>query len=152
VTPRPLLAAALMLAPAPALACSPLPPGIVEPPPPTVEQRAEAIVRGFDTIVYGVLTRSTHNGRDGRLRVLHVYKRPLRPGATVTIKPSWGFDPPFCAGMMGNPPPVSRGSYGVYAWTGEPVLNRVSDDRLAVMFDRGWLTPAANMRRKVKRR
>jgi len=89
VTLRSLFTAmALMIAPEPALACLPPPPGSVEPPPPTMKQRAQAIVRGSDTIVYGVLTRGTEDGRDGRLRIIHVYKGAPRPGSIVTVKPS----------------------------------------------------------------
>jgi hypothetical protein len=132
----------LMLSPAPALACLPPPPGSVEPPPPTVEQRAEAIARGSDTIVYGLLTRGTENGRQGALRIIHVYKGGLHAGTRVKIKPGWGFDPPMCAGMLGGPPPMPKGTYGVFAWSGEPELNAVSDEWLAVMFERKIITPA----------
>ncbi|WP_129586186.1 hypothetical protein [Sphingomonas montana] len=132
----PLASAFLMLAPSTALACLPLPSGIIEPPLPTVEQRAEAIARASDNIVYGVLTRGIANDRDGQLRILHVYKGDLRAGARVTIKNSWGFDPPTCSGMLGGPPPTPKGTKGVFAWSGEPELNGVSEDRLAVMFKR----------------
>lgn len=137
--------ALLMLAPFPAAACLPLPPGTIEPPPPTVEQRAEAIARDSDNIVYGVLTRAIADGRPGQLRVLHVYKGNLRVGNRVAIKESWGFDPPMCAGMLGGPPPTPKGAYGVFAWSGEPALNEVSAERLSVMFKRKLIV-SANVR------
>ena len=132
----PLASAFLMFAPYTALACSPLPPGIIQPAPPTVEQRAEAIARDSDNIVYGVLTRGIANGRAGQLRILHVYKGDLQAGARVAIKNSWGFDPPPCSGTLGGPPPTPKGAYGVFAWSGQPELNGVSEERLAVMFER----------------
>ncbi len=126
--------AAFSLAPTPALACLSAPPGTVEPPPPSVEQRAAAIARDSAAIVYGVLTRSIESGRDGELRIIHVYKGDLRAGMRVAIRASWGFDPPMCAGLLGGPPPVPKGAYGVFAWSGEPAFNAVSDERLAAMF------------------
>jgi hypothetical protein len=132
----------LIFAASPALACLPPPPGTVEPPPPTVEQRAEAIARNSENIVYGVLTRAIIDGRLGELRVIHVYKGDLRAGTRVAIKSSWGFDPPMCAGMLGDPPPTPKGDYGVFAWSGEPELNGVSDERLAVMFKRRLIVSA----------
>jgi hypothetical protein len=132
----------LVLTPFPAVACLPPPPGTIEPPLPTVEQRAEAIVRGSETIVYGVLTRGIVDGRLGELRVIHVYKGDLRAGARVAIRGSWGFDPPMCAGMLGGPPPTPSGDYGVFAWSGEPELNGISDELLAVMFKRRLIAHA----------
>jgi hypothetical protein len=139
---RTFLAILLMAGPAPALACLPPPPGVVEPPLPTVKQRAEAIARGSENIVYGVLARGLSNGKQGKLRILHVYKGSLRVGAGVAIKASWGFDPPMCAGMFGGPPPTPRGTYGVFAWSGEPELNAVSDEQLAAMFELGVIARA----------
>jgi hypothetical protein len=137
-----LASAFLMLVPFPAVACLPSPLGTIEPPPPTVEQRAEAIARNSENIVYGVLARGIIDGRPGQLRIIHVYKGDLRVGTRVAIKQSWGFDPPMCAGMMGEPPPTPKGAYGVFAWSGEPELNEVSNERLAVMFERGLIVSA----------
>ena len=135
----------LLLAPFPAAACLPPPLGTIEPPPPTVEQRAVAIARHSKNVVYGVLTRGVEAGRHGRLRILHVYKGDLRVGTRVAIQESWGFDPPMCAGLMSGPPPVPKGFYGVFAWSGEPELNRVSDGVLTSMFEQG-LIASANVR------
>lgn len=142
--PRTIFAVLLTALPAPALACLPPlpPPGMIELPPPTVEQRAEAIARGSENIVYGVLTRGASDEEQGQLRILHVYKGNLRVGGHIVIRASWGFDPPMCVGMLGGPPPVPRGTYGVFAWSGEPELNAVSDERLAAMFELGIITPA----------
>ena len=132
----------LMLTPSPVLACLAPPPGTIEPPPLTVEQRAEAIARNSENIVYGVLTRAIVDGHLGELRVIHVYKGDLRAGTRVAIKGSWGFDPPMCAGMLGGSPPTPKGEYGVFAWSGDPELNAVSHERLAVMFKRRLIVSA----------
>jgi hypothetical protein len=137
-----LTSALLAFAPSPALACLPPPPGTVEPPPPTIQQQAEAIARRSDNIVYGVLTRSVEGERPGKLRIIHVYKGSLRQGNHIAINNSWGFDPPMCAGLMSGPPPAPKGTYGVYAWSGSPEVNLVSDERLAAMFKQKLITPA----------
>ena len=136
------LALLAAIAAAPAAACLPPPPGSVEPPPPTPAQRAHAIGAYSQNIVYGVLTRGTYDRGGARLRVLHVYKGPLRRGSVIAIRGSWGFDAPPCAGMMSGPPPVNKGAYGVVAWSGEPELNFVSDDRLNAMFAEGLIRSA----------
>lgn len=132
-----------LIAPAAANACLPAPLGATEPPPTTVEQRAETLAQSSKTIVYGVLTREIANGQKGQLRIIHVYKGTLRSGIRVAIKASWGFDPPMCAGMLGSPPPLFKGAYGVFAWSGEPEANSVSDESLAAMFKLKLIRPAS---------
>ena len=135
------------LTPIPASACLPPPPGTVEKPP-TLEEKAQAIFNGSDTIVYGVVTRGTGFDRKGVLRVIHVYKGTARVGQRVPISASWGFDPPMCASMLGSPPTVDKGEYGVFAWYGEPALAYVSEERISAMFKAGLITPTKRSQAK----
>lgn len=138
----------LSFASAPAVACLPPPPGYVAPPPQTVDQTAALIFRMSDTIVYGELLSEAYYGQPGRFRILRSYKGHLRAGSRVKIQPSWGFDPPMCAGMIGGPPPLPKGAKGVFAWTGEPELKWVSDEILASMVKQGLIAPVKKKQRK----
>ncbi|RYE01186.1 MAG: hypothetical protein EOP61_11945 [Sphingomonadales bacterium] len=88
------LGIALMLAlPAPALACSPVPPPET---PPTQEQIDGDLRATFasakDLIDYVVVRRATSE-RQGMIRVTRSYKRTTRPGASLRI---WTADGPAC--------------------------------------------------------
>lgn len=129
----------LIGAPYPASACLPLPTAVVAPPAPTIEQTVQTIAQSSEHIVYGVLTRGITSDQNGVLRIIHVYKGALRAGARLPIRASWGFDPPMCAGLLGGPPPTPKGVYGVFAWSGEPASNILSDSQLSAMFKLGLI-------------
>ncbi|WP_139797452.1 hypothetical protein [Novosphingobium sp. B1] len=101
-----------------------------------------------ETIVYGELSSEAYYGQPGKFRVLRSFKGRLHAGSQVKIQPSWGFDPPMCAGMIGGPLPVPRGAKGVFAWTGEPELKWVSDEIFASMVKQGLIGSSKKKQRK----
>lgn len=146
IAPR-TLAAALVLctAPAaPALACLPPPPGTPEPPTPTPEEQARGIFNFSTDIVYGVVTGVDQDEGRARFKILHVYKGALKPGTTVSVELTWGFDAPPC--LISPPPPPAKGDYGVIAFRDTPALHYLGDQRLGILFDQGLLQSARRPR------
>ena len=128
---RLLLILPLVLIAVPAAACPPPIPGAVEPPPRPKAEVARSIASWSTEIAYGVVTND--GGDRPRFKIIHVYKGALKPGQVIRPRVSWGFDRPPCFGMS-NPPPVSKGDYGVIAYSTEPELSFVPDDILTEMF------------------
>lgn len=124
-----------------AAACLPPPPGWQ---PPSAEERVRGAVNWATDIAYGVMVRGSF-GDEGqtRFRIIHVYKGSHRPGSVIEAPLGWGLEPPMCAGMLGGPPPLPRGTYGVVLFQSErPELNFVSDQDLQLMFTLGLIQSA----------
>jgi hypothetical protein len=123
---------------APAAACPPPIPGQTE---------TERLKPGFDAatdIVYGVVLKGARDGQKASFKILHVYKGALTPGAIVRAKPSYGFDPPPCLGMIqAAAPRVAKGEYGVVALGHDRAfLNFVDPNALNLAFREGWISSA----------
>jgi len=142
------LAGALCLAAfaTPLQACLPTPPLTDE------QLRASAIrerersadrFRAVSDVVYGVVTRPARNGGIARFRILHVYKGVLRTGATIDARSIdlYTLHPPDCLMVdTSRPALVSRGDYGILAFSGErPVLDFLDPCTLDHWFRSGWI-------------
>ncbi len=131
------------------LACLALPAAACPPPIPG-QTEAERLKPGFDgstDIVYGVVLEGAREGRLASFKILHVYKGSLAPGAIVRARPSYGFDPPPCLGMIQpRPPRAVRGQYGVVAFDHRrEYLNFIDGNALNLAFAEGWLQRVGRM-------
>jgi len=110
-----------------------------------IEGRARSFARFLEVsnVIYGVVTRSAHDGGTARFRILHVYKGGLRPGTTIDARSidRYRLHPPDC-GMVDISHPLlfRRGDYGVLAYSGErPVLDFLDPCTLDYWFRSGWI-------------
>lgn len=129
-------AIALLIAlPAPALACSPVPPPETPPTQAQIDGELRATFEGAsDLIEYVVIKRATSNSK-GAVRVTRSYKRATRLGATLPI---WTADGAACG--SGN---AERGTRGRMFLNGNaPYQYRNLPDRYYDEFARLTLVPA----------
>jgi hypothetical protein len=117
------------------------------PPPLPGQTETERLKPAFDAaadIAYGVVLKGARDGQVASFKVLHVYKGTLTPGSVVHGKPSYGFDPPPCLGMMQLPPPRAvKGETGVIAFDGrQPFLNFINKNAMDLAFSEGWIRSA----------
>lgn len=132
-----------------AVACLPPPPGWV---PPTQEEIVRSAANNATDIVYGEIVRDGFSGRTPRFRVIHVYRGRLRPGQTIEARHGWGINPPMCAGMLGGPPPVPRGTRGTILFRAErPVLDFLGERDLELMLAGGFIQPRPAGTRRRRR-
>lgn len=131
--------AAALLAPSAAQAC--LPP-LTETKEPTREEKVRRAYEYSDDIVYGVTGEGLGDSRL-TFRVVYVYKGRLKPGDTIVVEKSWGFEEPPCTGMPYPPWPIASGSYGVIGFPHDrPALNWLDSADLEIMFRNGWIVSA----------
>ena len=113
--------------------------------PPTLEERVQWAWDHSTDVVYGVVTK-TSESEPIPFRVLHVYKGPLKPGATLALDRGWGLDPPMCVGMVPGPP-VMKGQFGVIVFHNvRPTMTFLSEEELELMFAKGWIRRAGTPR------
>jgi hypothetical protein len=131
--------AAALLAPSAATACLPPPPGWKEP---THEEKIRRAYESSDDIAYGV-TGEGLGGSRLNFRVLHVYKGRLKPGDTIAVEESWGFEGAPCTGILHPPWPAGSGVAGVIGFPHDrPALNWIDSGWLEIMFRNGWIVSA----------
>ncbi len=80
-----LLAAIALAAPAPALACSPVPPPDTPPTQEEIDSDLRATFAGADDLIEYVVVRSATSSRKGAVRVTRSYKGRFKPGDTLKI-------------------------------------------------------------------
>lgn len=123
-----------------ASACLPPPPGHIEA---SETEKFENFIKGATDIVYGVVAEDWSSGEHSRFKILHVYRGSQKSGAIIEAPPGWGYSPPQCAGMLGGPPPVPIGTYGVIAFRAEaPELNFIDPAHVQLMIEQGWIKSA----------